>query len=158
MLSKNKSYVKAKIITAIKNNDLESFKMYIEKIEAAFDRVEIINNGANILTRITQEIKVSENNNKLLNESKNILSDFYFKILNVYYYHDSDFNKVLSILESLIENEERKRIKINLLEKKLSFLLEYEGPEFLKKEIYNEIDLTTRRIEELSSGGVNYGL
>lgn len=140
MLSKNKTILKARLVLSIEKEDFASFRKWCEKIESFYDEYEWVEGLMGSLDVIIRRIEPKENYKKYLLILSEEVEEFYYDVFMFRFLIDSDVNESLKIMDKLIDGTERKKVKNILLKNKLNALIEYEGPDFMKDKINEEID------------------
>jgi hypothetical protein len=147
MLPKQKTLIKARIISAINNDDKDKFREAVEKIPSFFDEFSFLESINSELDVIPRKIESREDKEEYIKILKGELNDFYYNSFLIIYHYPHNFNESLKIIDNTIQTVKRDKVKNLLYKIRLELLLEYDGPEFLQDKINEEIDRTLSKID-----------
>lgn len=145
MLSKEKTLVKAKLSLALANDNQESFRQAAAKIPAWFDKSNFLRDINSNLEPIVKKIEPKEYKEKYLAILKEELPDFYYQVFMIKYEFNKDLNSALTRIDNLIETEGN--LRYQLLENKMNYLLEFNGPDFLQEKANEELSEVMNELE-----------
>jgi hypothetical protein len=147
MLPKQKTLIKARIISAINNDDKDKFREAVEKIPSFFDEFSFLESINSELDVIPRKIESREDKEEYIKILKGELNDFYYNSFLIIYHYPHNFNESLKIIDNTIQTVKRDKVKNLLYKTRLELLLEYDGPEILQDKINEEIDRTLSKID-----------